>query len=314
MLRPRGRPWYDVETANASFGQGVSVTAVQLAMGMAAIANGGRLLEPVLVRKVTDSRGETLREGVTRVRREAVPPRIARMVTEMLVAVTEQGGTGTEAHVPGFRVAGKTATAQKADPATGKYSSDKYTASFMGFVPAERPRLVIAVVLDEPVIGHYGGDLAGPVFRRTAEAALRYLGVTPTSAPSKLPHVTRDGDPADQVLSAMKGAAAASVNAKAAGALADAHEGAAESAGAEDPASPEQAGQDPAAPILPPGAPRVSVPEVKGLAARDAVKAVTGAGLVPVIEGSGRIVRQYPSAGAAAVKGSSVRLVFEPAS
>lgn len=302
VLRPRGRPWYDVETANASFGQGVSVTAVQLSMAMAAIANGGRLLEPVLVRKVTDSRGETVREGVTRVRREVVPPRIARMVTEMLVAVTEQGGTGVEAHVPGFRVAGKTATAQKADPATGKYSEDKYTASFMGFVPAERPRLVITVVLDEPVIGRYGGDLAGPVFRRTAEAALRYLGVTPTTAPSKLTHVTRDGDPADQMLSAMKNAAAAGAaeaNAKPA---------------IEGELGEEVAEMPVAAPIDPNGPPRVAVPDAKGLAARDAVKAITAAGLVPEVEGSGRLSRQNPPAGAPAVKGSSVRLVFETSS
>ncbi len=293
VLRPRGRPWFDVETANASFGQGISVSAVQLAMAMAAIANGGRLLSPVLVRKVTDARGNVVREGTTHVRREAVPPGVARMLSEMLVAVTEEGGTAVEAQVPGFRVAGKTATAQKADPATGKYSPDKFTASFVGFVPAERPRLVVAVVLDEPMIGHYGGDLAGPVFRRVAEASLRYMGVTPQGGgPSaKLAKVTRAGDPADVTLSAMRPpvpvtfANAPLVNA------------------------PAPAGG--AAP-LPPDA--VKVPDMTGMAARDAVKAATSSGLVPQIEGWGRLVRQTPAPGAAAAKGSSVRLVFEPSS
>ncbi len=174
VLRPKGRAWYDVETANASFGQGVSVTTVQLAVAMGAIANGGKLMEPILVRKVTDSRGTMIKEWTPHVRREAVPSGVAKTVAEMLTAVVEEGGTGVEAAMTGFRVAGKTATAQKVDSATGKYSQDHYTASFVGFVPAEKPRLVIAVVLDEPATGRYGGDLAGPVFRRVAEASLRY--------------------------------------------------------------------------------------------------------------------------------------------
>ncbi|HEX3772391.1 MAG TPA: penicillin-binding protein 2, partial [Polyangiaceae bacterium] len=206
VLRPQGRAWYDAETASASFGQGISVTTLQLAMAMSAIANGGRLLEPILVKRVTDGRGEIVRESSVHVRREVVPPGVARTVADMLTAVTEEGGTAVEAAVPGFRVAGKTSTAQKVDPATGKYSTEKFTAVFAGFVPVDHPRLVVAVVLDEPMIGHYGGDLAGPVFRRVSEASLRYLGVTPsTSSPAaKIAAVKRDGDPADAMLAMMK--------------------------------------------------------------------------------------------------------------
>lgn len=278
VLRPRGRPWFDVETANASYGQGVSVTAVQLAMGMAAIANGGRLLEPVLVKRITSPTGEIIAENGTRLRREAVPASVAHLVAEMLTAVTEDGGTGTEAAVAGFRVAGKTATAQKADPATGKYSPDKFTASFVGFLPADKPRLVIAIVLDEPVIGHYGGDLAGPVFRRVAEASLRYLGVTPSGS-GKLASVSRDGDLADTVT------------------------------------KPITTSQLP--PIVPPSNPdpnaiTVAVPDVTGMAARDAVKAMLAAGLVPQVEGSGRAARISPGAGAVVPKGSTVRVTFGP--
>jgi cell division protein FtsI (penicillin-binding protein 3) len=281
VLRPKGRPWFEVETANASFGQGISVTAVQLAMAMGAIANGGRLLEPVLVRKLTDGRGQLVREGTPRVRREAVPPHVAKMVTEMLTAVVEDGGTGVEAAMSGFRVAGKTATAQKVDTATGKMSNEKFTASFLGFVPAERPRLVVVVVLDEPMIGRYGGDLAGPVFRRVAEASLRYLGVTPPAS-QKQARVTRANDPADVILTAMK---------------------------------PKD--DSPPAPNEPQGPPSpgyVKVPDVSTMPARDAVRAIAGAGLVPQIEGTGRLVKQSPAAGVAAPRGSSVRLQLEPVS
>jgi len=292
VLRPKGRAWFDVETANASFGQGISVTTMQLAVAMGAIANGGKLMEPILVRKITDAKGAVVKEWTPHVRREAVPASVAKTVAEMLTAVVEEGGTGVEAAMTGFRVAGKTATAQKVDPATGKYSEDKYTASFVGFVPAEKPRLVVAVVLDEPMIGRYGGDLAGPVFRRVAEASLRYLGVPPAHNAPKIKSVTRTGDPAEQTLAALRADLPASA------------------APAEEP-RPAPAQPQPVGPPLPS---TVRVPDALGMGARDAVRAVGSAGLVPVVEGTGRLVKQVPAAGTPAAKGTSVRLVFEPAS
>ena len=113
VLRPRGRPWVPVETATAAFGQGVSVSNIQLTMATAAIANRGRLLEPILVKKVTDSTGVVLTEASPKLRRRVISQRVARLMREMLVSVTEGEGTGVEAAIPGFRVAGKTATAQK---------------------------------------------------------------------------------------------------------------------------------------------------------------------------------------------------------
>ncbi len=165
MLRPKGRPWFEVDIASASFGQGISVTNMQLAMAMSVIANGGRLLEPMLVRKVTSATGALVREELPTVKREVIPAAAARMVTEMMAGVVEEGGTGREANIPGYRVAGKTATAQKADPATGKYDPDKFVGSFVGFVPAQKPRFVIAVVIDEPWVAHLGGQVAAPVFK-----------------------------------------------------------------------------------------------------------------------------------------------------
>ncbi|HEY8089386.1 MAG TPA: penicillin-binding transpeptidase domain-containing protein, partial [Polyangiaceae bacterium] len=285
VLRPKARAWVDAETATASYGQGISVTTLQLAMAMGAIANGGKLLEPVLVKSVHDGRGETIRESGVHVRREVVTAGVARTVAEMLTAVTEGDGTGKEAAIPGFRVAGKTSTAQKVDPATGKYSVEKYTAVFVGFVPVDHPRIVVAVVLDEPTIGHYGGDLAGPVFRRVAEASLRYLGVTPSASSAKISAVKREGDPADATLAMMK------------------------------PPSPQPAPSPPAsgAPLsVPPGS--VRVPDASGLGAHDVVSSLTKAGLVPQIEGWGRAVRQTPAPGMAAPRGSAVRVVLEPAS
>ncbi len=280
VLRPRGRPWYDAETASASFGQGITVTTLQLAMGMSAIANGGKLLEPILVKRVTTGRGEVTRESAVRVRGEAVPPGVARTVAEMLTAVTEEGGTAVEAAIAGFHVAGKTSTAQKVDPATGKYSTDKFTAVFVGFVPADRPRIVVAVVLDEPTIGRYGGDLAGPVFRRVAEASLRALGVVPRGAPAMSLEDRDDRGDASAPGSTL--------------------------------AQPQPVASSVPLVPLPPGS--VRVPDTAGMAARDAVLALTRAGLVPQFDGSGRAVRQIPSAGSAAPKGSSVRVVLEPAS
>jgi cell division protein FtsI (penicillin-binding protein 3) len=281
VLRPKARPWYDPETASASFGQGITVTTLQLAMAMSAIANGGKLLEPILVKQVIDGRGAVVRNSSMRVRREAVPGGVARTVSEMLTAVTEEGGTAVEASIPGYRVAGKTSTAQKVDPATGKYSTDKFTAVFVGFVPVEHPRLVVAVVLDEPMIGRYGGDLSGPVFRRVAEASLRYLGVTPGAAGSTrgvaLPH---GSEPAPSVPAGAKPMPLS----------------------AAPPATPELGPAD------------VRVPDATGLPAHEVVTAMSKAGLVPRVEGSGRAVRQTPAAGAAAVKGTAVRVILEPAS
>jgi cell division protein FtsI (penicillin-binding protein 3) len=93
--------------------------------------------------------------------------------------VTEPGGTAIEAAVEGYLVAGKTGTAQKADYIHGGYAKDKWLASFIGFAPADKPAMVISVVIDEPIIAHYGGTVAGPVFRRIAEVALRHMGVAP---------------------------------------------------------------------------------------------------------------------------------------
>ena len=175
VLRPYQR-WYAMDAATIPFGQGMSATTLQLAMAMGALANQGRLMEPILVKRVTDAHGQVIEQALPHVKRQVVPEHIARLVTDMLVGVTGEGGTGTEAAIDGYLVAGKTGTAQKAD-GRGGYAKDKWVSSFVGYAPAAHPRLTIAVVLDEPMIAHLAGAVAAPAFRRIMEASLRHLGV-----------------------------------------------------------------------------------------------------------------------------------------
>jgi len=284
-LRPRSRPWVQVETASAAFGQGIGVTNVQMAMAAAAIANGGELMEPLLVRKVTTSTGEVVREVSPHVRRRVISKDVARAVSEMLVAVTEGEGTGVEAAIDGYRVAGKTATAQKTDPKTGRYSIDKYIASFVGFVPAEKPVVAIAVTVDEPMVEHAGGAVAAPIFRHVAQMALKLAGLTPKTADhTDVAVLARTPDPANIAYEALREA---------------------------------QGKKPPVQEVLPSGpvpAGKVRIPNLTGVPARQALKQMIELGLVPHLKGSGLIVTQQPPPGSIVDGESEVLLVLEPAS
>jgi cell division protein FtsI (penicillin-binding protein 3) len=179
--------WFEIDLAAISFGQGITVTPLQLALATAAIANGGYLMAPYVVERITDSHGELVERKKPHVVRRVISEDVASQIRDMMVMVTEKGGTGTLAAVPGFRVAGKTGTAQKVDPVTGGYSVDKRVSSFIGFVPAEAPRLVILVVVDEPEGQAYGGLVAAPIFSRIAFQSLRYLDVSPTQPDRREP-------------------------------------------------------------------------------------------------------------------------------
>jgi len=172
--------WFEVDLAAISFGQGLMVTPLQLAAAMGSIANGGYLMQPYLVENVVDGYGQVVESRRPRVQRQVVSETAARQVAEMMIAATEKGGTGTLATVAGYEVAGKTGTAQKVDPVTGGYSVDKRLSSFVGFVPADDPQLVILVMIDEPQEKTYGGLVAAPVFSKIAGKALTQLKVPPT--------------------------------------------------------------------------------------------------------------------------------------
>jgi cell division protein FtsI (penicillin-binding protein 3) len=177
--------WGGFDLATISFGQGVSASALQLVAATSAIANGGTYMKPYLVERILDDGGREVQKIEPQQVRRVVSEETARKVARMMETVTTEGGTGTNAAVDGFRVAGKTGTSQKADPVTHGYSATKRTASFIGFVPADKPRLTILVVVDEPKTSPYGGVVAAPAFHGIALKSLAYLKVMPRGEPPK---------------------------------------------------------------------------------------------------------------------------------
>jgi cell division protein FtsI (penicillin-binding protein 3) len=170
--------WSGLSLATMSIGQEVSVTAVQMAAAFGAVANGGRLMQPQIVRAVLDAQGREIRSFEPKTVRQVISPETARTLTEMMVNVVANG-TGRHAAIPGYDVAGKTGTAQKMDPATKRYSRAPGVLSFAGFVPADDPRLAMIVMLDEPKNEKWGSEAAAPIFAAIGREALRYLNVAP---------------------------------------------------------------------------------------------------------------------------------------
>ena len=183
-LTKEPKDWGRRSLASIAMGQEIGVTPLQLVTAVSAVANGGSLMRPYVVSEIRDAAGHLIAQFAPQVRRRAIRPDTAHILTSVLEGVVTNG-TGRKAAVPGYRVAGKTGTAQKIDPHTGAYSSSLLIGSFVGYVPAEDPRLAIVVVIDEPKIDAWGGVVAAPVFRKIAEQVLPYLGVSP-QAPVKL--------------------------------------------------------------------------------------------------------------------------------
>ena len=300
ILRDPSR-WFEIDIATISFGQGISVTPLQLTAATAAIANGGYLMEPYLVEKITDSSGLVIEERQPKVIRQVVKSDVAERVARMMETVTANDrGTGTKARVPGFRVAGKTGTAQKVDPVTKGYSADKRVASFVGFVPAEAPRLAMMVMIDEPRGQVYGGLVAAPVFARVATQALQYLKVRPNqpmSPDETLPTMEEILAQAkkEQEAAAKQAAAAAAVAVPANAAVADEGELLAGSAEAE-----AQVAMGP------------QMPDFKGLSYRQVLEVMQSKGINVSLRGHGRVIEQSPPPGAAIPYGAPVWVRLAP--
>jgi cell division protein FtsI (penicillin-binding protein 3) len=256
-LRDR-RQWFGVDLATISFGQGVSASALQLTTAISSVANGGTLMKPYLVEKVTDENGTVVQEFVPQARHRVISPETARTVTRMMEGVTVEGGTGMNAAVDGFKVAGKTGTAQKVDPVTHGYSVDKRIASFIGFVPADDPKLTILVVIDEPKTSPYGGVVAAPAFRAIAGQSLCYLNVPPAKG---------DRIRKEPVLPVMKEST---------------------------PAAPVDAVIDP---IITEEGEGVVMADFSGLSMRQVLRVMEKRGLNVKLVGSGRVVEQNPAPG-----------------
>ena len=158
---------------NLPIGQGLAVTPMQMATAYSAIADGGILRRPTLIRSVGGQPAERGHRSASRHQRRGR----RRQLRRMLEGVLEPGGTASSVSVPGYVLAGKTGTAQKVE--NGTYSDTEYVASFVGFAPAQRPKLLVAVVVDQPQYVHTGGAVAAPVFGQIASFALPYLGIRP---------------------------------------------------------------------------------------------------------------------------------------
>ena len=181
------RDWSASQRATIAFGQGLSVTAVQMAGALAAVANNGVYIEPTLITGYVQPDGSVEPAAEPETHR-VISKRAARMVATMMTATTQEGGTAPLAAIPGYRVAGKTGTAQRVDQDTLGYVPGQRTISFAGFAPADDPRFMTYVVLDNPKDGSFGGTGAGPVFHDIMATALQRYGIAPTGAkPVRIP-------------------------------------------------------------------------------------------------------------------------------
>jgi len=168
--------WVKIDAGNISFGQGISVSALQLISATSAIANGGILMKPYIVQAITDHNGRIVKCFGPKIVRRAVSTNTARALIRIMKSVTSEGGTGIKSAPEGYTVCGKTGTAQKVNE-KGTYEEGQYIASFVGFAPAEKPEISILVMIDEPQKNHYGGIVAAPVFRKIARETLQYMNI-----------------------------------------------------------------------------------------------------------------------------------------
>jgi cell division protein FtsI (penicillin-binding protein 3) len=177
--------WTKVDAGTIAFGQGVSVSALQLITAISAVANKGILMRPYAVQAITDHYGRLIRSFGPKSVKRAISEKTAGTLTRIMQTVITDGGTGVNAALDGYSVCGKTGTAQKIDE-NGRYSNEKYVASFVGFAPVENPKISVLVVVDEPQKEHYGSSVAAPAFKTIAQKTLDYMNIAPKRSTDKL--------------------------------------------------------------------------------------------------------------------------------
>jgi len=263
------------------FGQGISVSPLQLAMAFGAIANGGHLMRPYLVKSILDQSGKPIRKFYPVVRRDIISSETAKKVRDILEGVVKKGGTAPKAAIEGYNVAGKTGTAQKVDPIKKTYSNKRFVAFFCGFAPSDSPAIVVLVALDEPKVSPYGGIVAAPVFSDVGGWTLNHLNVTPSFPPVAAP-------PAEQSEAARARAL---------------------QAGQQDLSYPAEG--DEGIVVLNPDLPG-SIPNLKGLGVRDVLRKARRLGLKVVVKGSGLAVEQTPAPGTSLKEQRLLTVTFKP--
>ena len=284
LLRPVEN-WSANSIGSIAIGQEVSVTPVQIISAASAIANGGTLYRPRIVREIQPDASSPARAQSAS--QQATDAKSAATVREMMEGVVLEG-TGKPAKLDGYTAAGKSGTAQEIDAATGRYSPNQYVASFVGFAPVNEPVVTILVVFDSPVGQHFGGDVGGPVFKRVAEQVLAYMDAPhDVPMPSNLQTAknlsrTPEQDSSNDINEARYQAAVA------------------QKAPPETPAATVAFSEEDA----------VLVPDLAGRTVRGVTEECSRLGLVPSLIGSGVALEQSPEAGARVERGSSVTVRF----
>jgi cell division protein FtsI (penicillin-binding protein 3) len=279
--------WSGATLHSLAFGYEVAATPLQIVAAYGAIANGGLLMKPYIIRRVVDEQGGIVEQGGPQVVRHVASPQTAQLVTEFLCGAVEEG-TGREARVAWLPIAGKTGTSRKV--VDGKYATGSYTASFVGFFPADHPRVVCLVMLDNPRAGGYtGGVASAPIFRGIAEkVAIRYVQF-PATRPPALAGKSR-------VNVAVRGVAG-TVQARSSGSTPGSAR-AAVSSSVDKSVWTDRTGS-------------ISVPDLRGLSVRRAVATLRIRGLDASVSGSGLVVGQDPPPGRRVKPGVRVDLRCE---
>jgi len=288
LMRPL-KNWSASSIGSLAIGQEVSVTPIQIASAISAVANGGTLYKPHIVRDIDGNNAAPL--PAIPDPQQATDGRTAATVREMMEDVVLEG-TGKPAHLDGYTAAGKSGTAQKIDPATGRYSANQYNSSFVGFAPVNNPAITVLVVLESPAGEHHGGLVGGPVFKRVAEQVLAYLG-TPHDVPAPSDVETAKNLTVPSAPGAQPSGAADSTKQRFADVVAQAKP----SPGS----APTVAFGDASA---------IVVPDLTGQTVRVVTEQCSRLGLAPLLIGSGVAVEQYPEGGAQVVRGSRVTVRF----
>ncbi len=288
---PSKSHWGDARLATVSFGHGLLVSALQMVSLAQAVANGGVRMTPHLLDRVTTHDGEVVRRAPLDEGERIMSAGTARTLTEIMETVEHKGGTGTLAAITGIEVAGKTGTAEKVDPVTHRYSNQLHMASFVGFAPANDPKIVAIVVVDEPQgPHHFGGLVAAPAWRRIVERALAEDGVLAQAQLADTPLVGKDA--AVLVRAAREGAVVDDVG--------DAAADRADAAGARVTGASEGHAAD---------GDRVAV-DLRGLGARAALSVAEKAGVEVELAGSGVVASQQPAPGKRLAAGERIRALL----
>jgi len=328
LLRP-WQKWRPLDHATIAFGQGITTTTIQIAAATAALANGGEWVQPRLVAATRVSRGRWQPTRIT-ARRRVVRPDVAAAVVTMMERVVKPGGTAKRAALRGVRVAGKTGTAQKLDIETGTYADDRFVAWFIGIVPADDPKLVIVVGIDEPRRPqHTGGAAAAPLFAHMAASQLARFGIMtepgsnapgPSATPEAQILTAGIATPAPSAKPVVEVAAAPAIDVAAAPALVTTAAASAAAAptrlAVADAPAPEtrarkqrsRARASAVAKHLAPIGGRMLLPDFRGLTPTEVRKITANSELGVKMSGRGRAVDQEPPAGT--IVGTSQALVF----